>query len=88
MTLKGNRGFGGKLTPGFQFSPQKILPISFQQARMWKFQTLWDYFVLKVHWFSQKLWQGFHLVTLKDHEKFGGKLTPGFQFRPGKIVPI
>ena len=25
-------------------------------------------------------------MTLKGHEKFGGKLTFGFQFSPGKIV--
>ena len=38
MTLKCHGKFEGKLTVGFLFSPEKNLPILFQQARGSKFQ--------------------------------------------------
>ena len=32
--------------------------------------------------------RSFIFLTLKGHGKFGGKLTPGFQFCLGKVLPI
>ena len=79
---------GGKVTPGFQYSPEKNLPISFQQSTSLKFQIWWDCFFWKLHWLSQKLWHEFNVMTLKDHGKFGGKETTGFQFSKEKNLWI
>ena len=40
MTLMGHGKFRGKLTPGFQFSLGKVLPISLNQAKRVKISNL------------------------------------------------
>ena len=80
LTRKGYGKFGAKLNCASQSNNPNNWWISFRQAKRLKLQILLVCFLWKVNMLSQKLWQTFHLVTLKDHEKFGGKLTLGFQY--------
>ena len=83
MTLKCHGNFGGKLSPGFQFSPEKNLPIWFKQQGWVKISNFIGTLVQ-----SKTVTGVYHPVTLKGLKKFVGKLTPGFQFSPDKNLPI
>ena len=70
----------GKTDSWFLVEPRKTCANFVEASKKIKISNFIRWFYLKDKFLDQKLTQQFPVLKLKGHGKFGGKLTPGFQF--------
>ena len=81
---KAHRKFGVKLTPGFQFSPGKILPIWLNRARRVKISNFIGWFWLKDKLLEQKIDIAVSCSDTEGPWKVWGKTDSWFPIQPRK----